>query len=150
TRLAALRPDYGYRNVNISVENDISDLDEDGILLCDFETRQSKVLLTLSQLVSIEYDSKMDEATHKVNHIMISPQGDKFIFLHRYFIKQRRFDRLFVSDSQGTNIKLLAAQEMVSHCCWLDNNTIIGYLRGSTGDKYYKIDVNTGRLSVIG
>ena len=40
-------------------------------------------------------------------------------------------------------MKVLANQEMVSHCAWLSDEKIIGYLRGNNGkDGYFILDLN--------
>ena len=99
----------------------------------------------------VGFQEEMKEALHKVNHIMISPDGKRFMFLHRYFINGQRFDRLMVADHKGENLKLLCDDDMVSHCCWLDNHTIIGYLRDKQyGDKFYKVEVNSGEKEILG
>src|SRR5699024_7147840 len=63
------------------------------------------------------------------------------------FIKGRRFDRLFHMANDGSKLKVLADNEMVSHCCWFDNENILGYLRGADGsDGYYTINCESGEL----
>jgi len=148
-RLYKLRPDYGYRNH--SVAEQLIDDNEDGVFFIDLLTGQRKLLISLATLSNINPFPKKDKFQHKVNHIMISPNGQQFIFLHRYLINGRRYDRLFVANADGTNLSILADDEMVSHCCWLNNHEIIGYLRNySLGDKYFKIDVNTKKIEIVG
>ena len=36
----------------------------------------------------------MENAKHWVNHIMISPEGKHFVFLHRWQANNERFDAL--------------------------------------------------------
>jgi hypothetical protein len=143
SRLAKLRPDYGYRNVNETI--DLQYNKNDGIFYTDLKNNTHKLLISLQQLIDISALSSMKNAKHKVNHIMISPDGDKFIFLHRWFIKGgKRFDRLLVANKKGENIRILADEGMVSHCCWYGNDTVIGFLRQPLyNDSFYKIDVNT-------
>jgi Tol biopolymer transport system component len=62
----------------------------------------------------------------------------------------RRLDTLLACDIDGKNLKIVADKEMVSHCYWLDNDNIFGYLREFAGDKYYKININTLKKEVIG
>jgi hypothetical protein len=151
TRLMALRPDYGYRNKAIVSNKDIEGLNEDGIFKIDIQTGETKLLISLHQLRQENSVQEMSYAQHKVNHIMISPNGKNFIFLHRYYINRQRFDRLFVADSNGSNIKLLADDEMVSHFCWMDNDNIIAYLRDKKlGDKYYRVNIQSGAKVIVG
>ncbi len=151
-RLNSLRPDYGYRNIVID-KIPISDIDNDGIFKFTIGDSKKNLIISIRNLISefpINVPQKV-KVNHKVNHIMISPNGEKFVFMHRFFINGKKYDRLFVSDICGTNIKLLSDHEMVSHYCWYGNENIVGYMRRyENGDKYYKLNISTGKFSVIG
>lgn len=41
-------------------------------------------------------------------------------------------------------MKVLADDKMVSHMCWIDPNTVFGFLRHEGKDGFYYIDINTG------
>ena len=147
-RLMALRPDYGYRNLTPMTKTELERLDDDGIWKVDYQTGVSELIISLQQICLIEPGAVFAKAMHKVNHIMISPDGSQFIFLHRYLIGQRRFDRLMLADSQTGRLILLSDHGMVSHCHWADDNTILGYMRGP-GDKdaFWIIDVVSGSFT---
>jgi Tol biopolymer transport system component len=122
----------------------------DGIWRIDFQTGKSKLLISLSEISRVGSDGKSKDAIHKVNHLIISPSGDQFIFIHRYYIGQRRFDQLMLADSSTGDFKLLSNFGMVSHCFWLDDKTIFGYLRGpGNKDAYWIIDVNNNKYTHI-
>ncbi len=146
-RLMALRPDYGYRNLPSLSIAELMNHKSDGIRRVDYSSGEQSLIVSLEQVCAIEAKTVFDQALHKLNHVMISPSGDRFIFIHRYFVGMQRFDRLFLADAQTGELTLLAAFGMVSHCFWLDENTILGYLRGP-GDKdaYWLIDISTGRF----
>jgi len=92
----------------------------------------------------------MKDAVHLVNHIMISPDGEKFMFMHRWFLPNgRRYDRLLVCNRESGNLQIIADDEMVSHCYWQDNNTVIGYLRNNGIDGFYQIDINNTSTVVL-
>jgi hypothetical protein len=147
-RLMSLRPDYGYRNLPPLTTMELQDNDGDGIWRIDYETGNSRLLVNLSTIMKIKTNSWMTNALHKVNHIMISPSGAQFILIHRYYVRNRRFDRLFLADSETGELRLLADNEMVSHCFWVDENTIMGYMRGpNRKDAYWFIDIVTGQFA---
>jgi hypothetical protein len=149
-RIITLRPDYGYRNLPILNNAQLKNIANDGIWKVDYKTGESILLISLSDIYTVKTNSIMEKAFHKVNHLMISPFGNKFIFVHRYYFNKRRFDRLFSADSKTGAIKLVSDYEMVSHYSWIDNNNIIAYLRDSEGkDSYRIINIDTGNFSKV-
>lgn len=140
-RLNTLCPDYGYRNLPNLDKDEIYNLDNDGIWYVDLNSGDNKLLLSLSDIVKFKYNKKFKEGRHYVNHIMISPNGKKFVFLHRYNLKGVRYDRLILSDING-NMKLLSDLDMVSHYYWSGNDIIFSFMRGGNGNGYYEIDCN--------
>jgi len=148
-RLHALRPDYGYRNKGKLSADSLRALDDDGIFYVDLHTGNTQLLVPLERLRRLGAP-KPKSALDKVNHIMISPDGFKFIFLHRYIVRGKRFDRLMMCDCSGKNLKILSDSGMVSHCNWLDNNKVIAYMTGYKGDKYYIIDTATSEMLPLG
>jgi hypothetical protein len=147
TRLNTLRPDYGYRNLPNLDDQELKMLGNDGIWYVDYESGEGKLLLSLEEIVNFDYKDNFKDGYHYVNHVMISTDGERFIFLHRFFKKGRRFDRLLISDRYVNEIKVLADNEMVSHCYWIDNNNIIGYLNNDKKEAgFYLINVNTGEF----
>ncbi|MBY8308998.1 glycosyl transferase [Vibrio fluvialis] len=149
-RLMTLRPDYGYRNLENLNENELKDLCSDGIWKLDLLSGVYKLIVSLDNVVNFKPKTNYSVFNNKVNHIMISPNGDKFIFIHRYLKGKQRFDRLILSDIEGNLIKVLADNDMVSHCNWLSNREIVGYFRGTNGkDSYYKLNVVDGMLTEV-
>ncbi|GAM69589.1 hypothetical protein JCM19236_5054 [Vibrio sp. JCM 19236] len=147
-RLMALRPDYGYRNLPSSSQEELQETTNDGIWKVDVKTGETQLLISIADVMKIERDESFDNTTHKLNHIIISPSGQQFIFLHRYYVGKRRVDRLMLSNADGSQIKVLAKYGMVSHCFWADENTILGYLRGQNDqDAYWLIDTQSGAFT---
>ncbi|MFV4844883.1 hypothetical protein ACNJKD_00110 [Edwardsiella tarda] len=142
TRLMALRPDYGYRNKDKISTTELSNLSNDGIWSVDVKSGLGKLILTINDIVNFKFENHKDYQ-HKINHVMISPDGEKFIFIHRYYINNKRVDRLLLSSKNGELISVLADNKMVSHCYWSCNDKIIGYLRSKDGvDSYWEININ--------
>lgn len=150
-RLNMLRPDYGYRNKQNITAVDWESNDDDGIYYVDLECNTNSLILSFQDAINVHYKSSMNRAKHKFNHIMISPNGKKFIFLHRWFVGKRKFDSLMVANIDGSNIRCISDDDMVSHCFWRGDNHIFGFLRDCThGDKYYMINIDTGEKNVVG
>lgn len=142
-RIMRLRPDYGYRNLPLPSNDEMADKNNDGIFI--IEKGEARILHSLEEIASIEPKDIFGRCYHVANHLMSSPNGNGFIFIHRFYEGKRRHDRLMFSDFK--TLKVLADDDMVSHCCWLDNNTILGYLRHNNEDGFFTIDISTGKIS---
>ena len=144
-RLMDLRPDYGYRNIKGTI--DYSDYCNDGVYKLSLKNNSCDLIISINQLINLKQVNSMVGAKHKVNHIMISPNGTKFMFMHRWLSKSRkRYDRLLVSNFDGSGLKIISDDEMVSHCCWQNESTIIGFLRNNDKDGFYKINLNNNLI----
>lgn len=142
-RLHKLRPDYGYRNIKQKHFDD----DQDGIFIGNIDTGEYSLLYSISQLKNI--GSIPSHAIHKVNHIMFAPDGNKFLFLHRYFYKGQRFDRLMLGFLNGDNPILLSKYAMVSHYFWLENENVVAFMEDDQGDQYYQINTRNFEISPL-
>jgi hypothetical protein len=78
----------------------------------------------------------MNGARHYFNHIKFSPDGKRFLFMHLWSTKDKRFGRLFTSDLRG-NIHLLNNEGMSSHYFWKNNTEILVYSRENGNSAYY-------------
>lgn len=135
-RLAIMRPDYGYfKHINYSLPND----DDDGIWYLDMETGDIKLIITLEQLKNFYPTITMKGAKHKVNHIDISPNGERFMFLHRWIGVQGRFMRLITAKIDGTELYILNGDKMTSHSCWWGNDKIISFCYTSEFGNAYTV-----------
>lgn len=147
-RLRTLRPDYGYYNLPGLSQKQLEDLNSDGLWRVDYESGEGRLFISLKDVCSLEPAAEFSDAIHKINHVMISPDGSRFIFMHRYFVRGHRVDRLILADSETAELRLLSDHGMVSHCFWVDKNTILGYMRGpQRKDAYWLIDVGTGEFN---
>ncbi|PRY88409.1 hypothetical protein [Mongoliibacter ruber] len=153
-KLNKLRPDYGYRCHE--VERELS-LSEEGIYFKNKNAEEWRVLVSLESILK-KYPIKtggdvlsVAQSFQKFNHIMANHQGDKFVFLHRYFLDGRRIDRLFCYNMNSQKITLLNKDEMVSHYCWKNSSELIVYMRDEAlcGDNYYLVNADTGEIHTM-
>ena len=147
SRLNKYSPDYGYKNIAFSEKK--NDLLEDGIFKINIETNKIELLISIKEILHINKISKNENAQHYVNHIMISPDGNYFIFLHRWLLNKIKHDALMLSNSEGTKLECLLNEGIVSHCYWKDSSNIIAYLTGYNGNNYYNINIETKKMTVI-
>lgn len=142
-RLNTFRPGYGYSNSEDATRN-IKVPNGSAIKKINLETGKVEELINYSSLVEHETNKSMKNAFHKINHLMISPNGEKMIFLHRWYKNKIKYSRLILIDIKSKKMKNLSDEEFVSHCYWKDNDYIIGYMRKDGTDGYYLINVNNG------
>ncbi|MBR3228255.1 MAG: hypothetical protein IKF68_06900 [Erysipelotrichaceae bacterium] len=140
SRLAKLRKDYGYFNLPY---DRLPDNRDDGIYYVDLMKDTCELWLSLEDIIGFKTRENMIGAVHKVNHIDISPESDKAIFLHRWFVDGVKFTRLLCVDIKTKELRLLADDDMVSHMYWYDNDKVFGYLNGNNRQNgYFFIDMD--------
>ena len=144
-RIMALRPDYGYRNLPLPSKEEMLDMEHDGIRMIDYQTGECRLLHSLKDIASIQPKEVFGRCSHVANHLMVNPKGSRFIFIHRFYEGNVRHDRLMVSDFNA--MRVLVDDNMVSHCHWIDNEHIVGYLRYQGKDGFYFCDVVTGEVT---
>jgi hypothetical protein len=149
-RIRALRPDYGYVSLPGLTDDELHRLDNDGLWRVDYDTGDDALVYSLQEIRDLDADPTFDGATHYVNHVMIAPDGERFVFLHRYIRDGRRADRLLVGDPHGESLRVLVDTGFVSHYCWIDASTILGYMRGRDGTNgYFTVNVQTGAMASV-
>ena len=148
SRLATLRPDYGYFNKKTPEKLTLS---EDGIWAINPIRNESRLILSLKDLIEFEHLPDMDGAEHKLNHIDIAPDGKRFLFLHRWFTDRGKMTRLLTADVDGRNLYALADDEMVSHCIWKNERQILAWARKKgIGDRYFLFTDQSPECQIIG
>lgn len=139
SRLYNLRPGYGYYNVPEKTKG-LGLPDASAIWKINLETGEIEDLLTYKNFADFQPREEMLEnnSVHKVNHIMLSPNGKRFMVLYRWFNGQRKYTRLVTCNVDGTDMYVLSDDDMVSHCFWKDDETILAFEnKHKTGPGYY-------------
>ena len=136
SRLYRLRPGYGYYNLEESTKNEKIP-DKTCIWKINIETGETAQLLKYTDFYNFEHRHEMDGAEHKVNHLMISPNGKRFMVLHRWYQGTRKFSRLVTCSIDGTDMYNLNDADMVSHCCWKDDEHIFAFENKKDGGLGY-------------
>lgn len=136
SRLHRLRPGYGYSNLpDETVTEKIPA--RPAIYRIDLENRDICPILSYKDLSEFEPRPDMENAVHKVNHLMLSPNGKRFMVLHRWFDGQRKFTRLVTANIDGTDLFNLSDDDMVSHCFWKNDEEILAFENKEDGGPGY-------------
>jgi len=126
SRLHRLRPGYGYSNIPEETANQKIP-DSTAIWKLDIVANTVTPVLPYAAFSTFEPRKEMAGAEHKVNHIMLSPSGKRFMVLHRWFDGARKYTRLVTVNTDGTEMYNLSDDDMVSHCYWKNDEEIIAF-----------------------
>lgn len=147
SRLYELRPGYGYYNVPEKTKG-IALPDTTAIWKVDLETGEVSDVLKYTDFANFQPRPEMTEegSVHKVNHIMLSPNGKRFMVLYRWFCGQRKYTRLVTCNVDGTDMYVLSDDDMVSHCFWKNNSAILAFEnKKKSGPGYYLMKDKTDK-----
>ncbi|MDG5761744.1 hypothetical protein QA600_20695 [Natronococcus sp. A-GB1] len=148
-RLAAVRPEYGYTPPSERFDAELPPT-RDGLWWLDLETDESELLVDLERLRRNQPRPEMADATHWVNHALYAPGGARFVFMHRWEGDDGRFSRLYLGDRSGS-LDLLLDTRIVSHYCWLDEDSLVVWGQGPEGETgYYRVDVTEHTVEPFG
>ena len=138
SRLHSLRLGYGYAALP-EVTEGVALPDTTAVWKMDLETSEVTELLKYTDFANFQPRPEMQEAgsVHKVNHLMLSPNGKRFIVLYRWFCGQRKYTRLVTCNVDGTDMYVLSDDDMVSHCYWKNNEEIIAFENKHEGGTGY-------------
>lgn len=146
SRLHRLRKGYGYSNLPDYTENEKLP-DKTCIWVMDIDTGKVTDLLKYTDFAKFEPRKEMIGAEHKVNHAMLSPDGKRFMILHRWFSGCRKYTRLLTCNIDGTDMFNLSDDDMVSHCYWKNNEEIIAFENKKiSGPGYYLMKDKTNEF----
>jgi hypothetical protein len=125
-RLQIRRPGYGYVGV-IDKTLNVQAPDSTGIYRINLQSGESKLLITPAKIVGIPMEGvDFQLYYHWFNHLLISPDGSRFIFLHRWQTKPNgSFDtRMFTANMDGKDLFVLDGSGKTSHFIWRDNDHV--------------------------
>ena len=72
--------------------------------------------------------SNMIDAAHYLEHLMISPNDNRFCFLHRWQTDDGGiYTRLYTANVNGTDLYLLSDSGRMSHFSWRNENEILAW-----------------------
>jgi len=150
-RLHRLRPGYGYAGAPDPRADDPHPVD-DGVYLMDLSTGEHRLVMSLAQIAAFRRDATMEGGHHWFNHLLVSPDNGRFIFLHRWQRKEGgRYTRMFTANLDGSGLWCAPADEMVSHFDWCGSDRILAWARRrDIGERYYLFTDRSEEFEVVG
>jgi len=128
--------------------------DNAGIWRLDLASGKHDLLIPFSRLAALanKHDD-MTGAKHWFNHLLVAPDGKRFVFLHRW---QKPGDKTFTTrmvtaNPDGTDLCVVDPYGQTSHFIWRDPAHILAWARHpSAGDKFYLYQDKSEKVEVIG
>ena len=152
-RLNDTRPGYGY--VGIPDPNrDVLAPEDVGVWKVDLATGQRELLFSVAQAAAVP-DPYNDTSgfKHYFNHLLVSPDGARVIFLHRWRSPDgsgRFGTRMFTVGSDGADPYVLDPHGRTSHFIWRDPEHVLAWARHpSHGEKFYLYRDRTEAVEVV-
>ncbi|HIE51283.1 MAG TPA: hypothetical protein EYP85_05955 [Armatimonadetes bacterium] len=159
-RVARTRPGYGYVGLPDPWAEEGAP-EEDGIYWMDLTTGEHRLIISLAQMAAFRPRPDMKGAVHWFNHLLFSPDDRRFIFLHRWSpqVGKPWKTRLFTATPPspanegqgGSDIYLVADDDLVSHFDWRDPTHILAWARKKgLGDYYFLFTDRSVEFQIIG
>jgi len=152
-RLHDTRPGYGYAGIT-DPNQKVNAPDDAGIWWQDLRTGKHELIIPISKAAAIASPhAEMDGAKHWFNHLLVAPDGKRFIFLHRWQKPGAGsfMTRMFTANPDGTDLRVVDPYGYTSHFIWRDPRHILAWSRHpSHGDKFYLYEDGTGKAEVVG
>lgn len=132
-RIQNLRPGYGYAGITDPYEKEKAP-DKIGIYRMNLKTGRHKLLIPLAEMAAIPHQGQpVADNWHWFNHLLVSPDSKRFLFLHRWREKitdrqvmaSRGFiTRMITADVNGKDRYVLDPSGNSSHFVWKDPNNV--------------------------
>ena len=123
SRLHDVRPGYGYAGVPDPYADQLAPSDT-GIYRVDMQTGEQEMIISLGEIAALATSQANDGGRkHKFNHLLFSPDGSRFIFLHRWTGPKGRETRMYTATPEGKDLRLVDDNGFTSHFMWRDHST---------------------------
>lgn len=151
-RVGRLRPGYGYEGV-VDAYADEGIPEKDGIYRIDLESGKSELVIPLARMLETAPQESMASSLNWFNHLLFSPDGERFILLHRWRpdMNTRWDTRMITARPDGSELHVVADHQLVSHFIWRNPTQILAWSREpEIGDRFFLYTDGTDQKEVVG
>jgi hypothetical protein len=134
-RIQDVRPGYGYPGLPDPHTDDLAPQDS-GIFHIDLQTGKAKLIISLADIARLGVipNEKLG-IKHYFNHLLFSPDGSRFIALHRWqYPDGSRLTRMITAKPDGSDIRIVVGNGYTSHFIWRDSKHILAQSRHHCGN----------------
>jgi hypothetical protein len=159
-RIQNMRPGYGYPGIPDPYADQRAP-QEIGIYRMNLQTGESKMIFSLADAAEIPYFGKsLQEKWHYFNHLLVSPDSERFIFLHRWrdapvnsleTVNRGFTTRMFTANMDGSDPYVLDPSGNTSHFIWRDPQHICAWTQpeGKLA-AFYLFKDKTDEIQIVG
>ncbi len=145
-RIQDMRPGYGYPGLP-DPNADVLAPSDSGIFRVDLDTGEQQLVVSLAEIARIPHpDTDLAKAKSYFNHLLVSPDGSRFEFLHRWgFPNWRGATRMLTAAPDGSDIRVIDPSGYTSHFIWRDPRHILAWTRpAGQGSGFYLFEDRQG------
>jgi len=153
-RVNDMRPGYGYAGSGDPHTDALAPKDS-GVFRVDLDTGKQELVVSLADVAAIAYPrGDLSEMKHYFNHLLVSPDGSRFEFLHRWRGPgQSSFGtRMLTARPDGSDVRVIDHSGRTSHFIWRDPQHILAWSwHESHGNAFYLFEDKTGgKVEIVG
>ena len=160
-RIQRMRPGYGYVGLRDEFHNERAP-EESGVWKMNMETGETELIFSLADAARIKHQGEdLADHWHYFNHLLISPDGSRFIVLHRWRKNEGSGDkagpvggfttRMFTVAMDGGERYILDPSGHTSHFIWRDPQHVCAWTKPH-GKKaaFYLFKDRSDDISIVG
>jgi len=153
-RVNDMRPGYGYAGL-ADPNRDVLAPADSGIFKVSLDTGERELVVSLADVAKIPYPGgDLSKAKHYFNHLLASPDGSRFEFLHRWGEpKWRGATRMLTAAADGSDVRVVDHSGKTSHFIWRDPKHILAWSwHASHGPAFYLFEDKPegGNIQIVG
>ncbi len=135
-RINDVRPGYGYAGLPDPYADELAPQDS-GIVRIDLENGNLTPILSLAEIARTgSIPNETLGIKHYFNHLLCSPDGSRFIVLHRWrYPDGSRLTRMITARPDGSDVRIVCPNGYTSHFIWRDNKHILAQSRHDDGNQ---------------
>ena len=135
-RIADVRPGYGYAGFADPFQQEHAP-DQTGIFHVDLQSGNMQLIISIAQIAALgTIPNAVPGIKHYFNHLLFSPDGSRFIALHRWqYPDGKRLTRMITANPDGTDIRIVIPNGYASHFIWRDPQHILAQSRHFCGNE---------------
>ncbi|MBI3280474.1 MAG: hypothetical protein HYZ57_11595 [Acidobacteria bacterium] len=153
-RLNDCRPGYGYAGIPDPNAGVLAPEDA-GIWKMDLRTGKRTLIISFADAARIPYaKGGLERSKHWFNHLLVAPDGKRFIFLHRWRDRDRTAGpyetRMFTANAEGKDLYVLDPHGKTSHFIWRDPKHVAAWAwHPSHGSKFYVYQDQSDKVEAL-